>query len=61
MTDNHVLNENDILQNNEIHFSINNDKIKYEIEIDASRITYTNKKNDVTIIEMKEKDKIDNI
>ena len=42
-----------------IKFSINNDEIDYEIEIDKSRKIYTNDKSDITIIEIKKLDKID--
>ena len=59
MTNNHVLNKDDILPNKKINFSINDEKIHYEIEIDNSRKTYTNKDYDVTIIEIKENDKLD--
>ena len=59
ITNNHALNKDDILPNQKIKFSINNDNKNYEIKIDDSRKTYTNEDYDVTIIEMKEKDKID--
>ena len=59
MTNNHVLKKVDILPNEIIKFSVNNDNKNYEIEIDESRKTYTNEEYDVTIIEIKEKDKLD--
>ena len=59
MTNNHVLNKDDILPNKIINFSINDGLNNYKIEIDESRKTYTNEDYDVTIIEIKEKDKID--
>jgi len=54
ITNNHILNENDIKDNNIINLSINNE-IK-EIVIDNSRKRYTNsdKKIDITILEIKE-------
>ena len=59
MTNNHVLNINDIQPGQTINFSINNDEKEFNIEIDNIRKTYSNEFFDVTIIEIKEKDKID--
>ena len=59
MTNNHVLDKDDILPNKTIKFSINDGKKEYKIEIDNSRKTYTNKEYDVTIIEIKENDNLD--
>ena len=59
MTNNHVLNENDIQPGQTIKFSLNNDFKDYKILIDEERKTYTNKAYDVTIIEIKKDDKID--
>ena len=59
MTNNHVLNENDIKIGQTIKFSINNDDKFFNIFIDNTRKTYTNNYYDVTIIEIKEYDKID--
>ena len=59
MTNNHVLPEKDIQPGQKIKFSINNDWKEYNILIDNTRKTYTNKSYDVTIIEIKEKDEID--
>ena len=61
MTNNHVLNENEISIGKKINFSTNNDKNIYEIEIDKLRKIYTNEKYDITIIEIKENDKLDKI
>ena len=61
MTNNHVLNEQDILSGKKIKFSINNELIFYEIEINETRKIYTNKKYDITIIEIGENDKLDKI
>ena len=61
MTNNHVLNKDDISIGKKIRFSINNDKTFYDINIDEARKIYTNEKYDVTIIEIKPNDKLDNI
>ena len=52
ITNNHVLDENDISINKTIEFSINNDNEKKKIVITPQRKTYTNKKFDITIIEI---------
>ena len=44
ITNNHVLNEKDIIEGNKINISLNNEKIFKEIKIDSNRKTYTNKK-----------------
>jgi surface protein len=54
----HVLNEKDIKPGKKIYFSTNNEENKYEIEIDENRQTYTSKRYDVTIIQIKKKDNI---
>ena len=59
MTNNHVLENKDIIPGKIIKFSLNNDLIKKEILIDKSRKTYTNKLYDVTIIEIKQNDGIE--
>ena len=56
MTNNHVLEEKDIIKGKYIKFTMNNDKSSYSILIDNSRKVYTSKKYDITIIEIKEKD-----
>ena len=61
ITNNHVLNKDDILIGKKIKFSLNNEKTFYEIEIDKSRKIYTNEKYDITIIEIKEYDKLNKI
>ncbi len=58
ITNRHILNEDDIKPGKKIKFSMNNDEQKYEIEIDKERKVYTSKIYDITIIEMKKKDKI---
>jgi len=58
MTNNHVLGEEDIKPNKIIKFSLNNERKQMEIAIDESRRTFTSRKYDVTIIEMKQNDGI---
>ena len=59
ITNNHVLNEEDLKINNIIVLSINNDQFTYKILIDNSRKIYTNENLfDITIIEIKENDGI---
>ena len=59
ITNNHVLKEKDISKDKKIYFTINNDKISKEIEIDDSRVSFTSKDYDITIIEIKKSDNID--
>ncbi len=59
VTNNHVLNEEDIRDNQIIEFSINNDSIKKKIVIDSLRKTYTSREYDTTFIEVKENDNLD--
>ena len=59
ITSNHVLNKEDLLLNKTIKFSINNENQQFQILIDESRYIYINNKYDIVIIELKEKDKID--
>ena len=59
MTNNHVLKSDDIQQDKTIKFSINDDKSFYNILIDKTRKTYTDVSYDVTIIEIREDDKIE--
>ena len=60
ITNNHVINKEDIKSNKIISLYINNDKIIKEIKIDNNRLRYTNEKLDITIIEIKEKDNLNN-
>ena len=65
ITNNHVLNEKDIKNNEIIEFTMYNNKEKknkdISIKIDSSRRRYTNEEIDITIIEIKpEEDKINN-
>ena len=50
ITNNHVLNEHDIMTGKVINISLNNEQIFKEIKIDSNRKKYTNKDLDVTII-----------
>ena len=61
ITNNHIINENDIKNNKMITLYLNNDKIEKSFKIDNERLRYTNEKLDITIIEIKEnKDKLNN-
>ena len=60
ITNNHVLNEQDIIPGNTINISLNNGKIFKKIKMDTNRKKYTNKDLDVTIIEIKDEDNIQN-
>ena len=60
ITNNHVLNEQDIETDKIINISLNNGQIYKEIKIDSNRKKYTNKDLDITIIEIKKEDIIDN-
>ena len=59
ITTNHILNKKDISNGNTINISLDKDKNKYSILIDDSRKTYTNEKYDITFIEIKNNDGID--
>ena len=50
ITNNHILNKNDIKDNQVIKIAINN--IGKQIKLDNSRIKYTNEELDITIIEI---------
>lgn len=56
MTNAHILEKKDILPNKKIQFSLNNGNIKKEIIIDDYRVKYTDSGYDITIIEIKETD-----
>ena len=58
ITNNHILNENDIKNNKKILININ--KELRSIKIDGKRKRYTNEQLDITIIEIKEEDHINN-
>ena len=61
MTNNHVLNNDDIQPYKTINFSIKNDTKFHEILIDNTREIYTDTDYDITIIEIKKDDGIDEI
>jgi hypothetical protein len=52
ITNNHVLNEEDIKPNRIIKYSLKDGQLQKQIIINESRITFTNKELDVTIIEI---------
>ena len=56
ITNNHVINENDIDNNKNISLYLNNDKKFRTIKLDYNRLLYTSKFFDVTIIRIKEED-----
>ena len=61
ITNNHLINFNDIKINKEITLYLNNDKKLKTIKIDKTRLRYTNEKTDITIIEINEiQDKLNN-
>ena len=59
VTNHHVLKEIDIQPGEHINFTIDNDNKEFSIIMDNSRKTYTNESYDVTIIEIREEDEID--
>ena len=58
ITTNHVLTKDDLSLYKTINFSIKEKSKHYQILIDESRKIYTNEKYDITIVELKESDKI---
>ena len=60
ITNNHIINQNDINNSKIITFDLNNNKILKKLKIDNNRLRYTNKKLDITIIEIKDEDKLNN-
>ena len=59
ITNNQVINADDIQDNRNISILLNNDKKIKTIKLDNNRLKYTNEKLDITIIEIKEK--VDNL
>ena len=57
ITNNHIIDEIVLKKEKKLLILINNEKKEIELE---NRIKYTNKEYDITIIEIKEKDRIDN-
>ncbi len=61
ITNNHIINKDDILDKNNISIYLNNDKKIKMIKLDNNRKIYSNEKYDITIIEIKEnEDKLNN-
>ena len=58
ITNNHVIGKNDLSQRKEIFISWDNENEDASLKLDNSRIKFTNENLDVTIIELKEDDKI---
>ena len=58
MTSNQLINEEYINENKEITLLLNEDKEQLIIDLEIKRIKYFNKEYDITIIELKEEDKI---
>jgi V8-like Glu-specific endopeptidase len=58
ITCNHVLNEKDLIPGKTITLSFNDEKNSTSFNIGNERITFTDPKNDITIIEMKNKDPV---
>ena len=61
ITNYHVLEEKDITIGKTINISLDNDKYKYEIKKDDIGFTYSDSKYDVTILEIKNVDKLENV
>ena len=62
ITNNHIIDEEIIKENDELLVALNDEKEKIKIKINDNRKIYTNSKEkyDITIIEIKEKDNIKN-
>ena len=60
ITNYHILNGKDIMTDNIINISLNNEEIFKKMQIDSKRKKYISKKLDVTIIEIKAEDNINN-
>ena len=60
VTSNHILNRKEIKPGSTINISLNNEKIFKTIKIAPNRKKYTNEKFDITIIEIKDEDNIQN-
>ena len=56
ITNNHILNENDIKIGSIIEFSLNDDNIYKKIKIDKDRKVFTDIETDATFIEIKPKE-----
>ena len=60
ITNNHILEQEDIKINKSINITLNDDKTEKIINIVDSRLTFTSKNLDITIIEIKPFDGINN-
>ena len=61
ITNNHIIDQDDINNNKKITIYLNNDKLLKTIKLDNNRLMYTNKILDITIIEIKEEnDRLNN-
>ena len=60
ITNNHVIDKEDIKNNIKIIIYLNNDKKEKVIKLNEDRIRYTNEKLDITIIEIKDEDELNN-
>ncbi len=60
MTNYHVLNENNLIENKISNLLLNDEKVILKINLEIKRTIYHNKNYDITIIELKEGDKIKN-
>ena len=58
MTNYHVLNEKDFGENKKLNLSLNEEKETKIIDLSIERKTYFNKDYDITLIELKNEDKI---
>ena len=56
----HVLGEKQLQKGNEINITFNDDKKSKIIKLDGSRRIYANEKDDITIIEIKDSDRLNN-
>ena len=59
ITNNHILKQENIAEGQQIHISLYNLSESIMLNIDKTRKVYTNEKYDITIIEIKQADKID--
>ena len=58
MTNYNVLNENGLKENKKLDLSLNDEKETITIDLSIERKTYFNKEYDITLIELKDEDKI---
>ena len=58
ITNFHVLDKKDIMLGNNLKFSLKNDELIFQIYFDNERKTYANEEYDITILELKQKDRL---